>query len=167
MKVRPVLRTCRRMVAVVAIAVIGSSSASCAPRSSQSGDPQPEKTTGVNVEYDDAAAHEQARAMGRALYYVYLLKKGPTWSPDSTAEIDALQEAHLANLNRLRQEGKLVLNGPLLDAFQLSGEIRGIGVLKATSMDEARSWIGTDPMVRVGRLVFELHAWMVPQGVLP
>jgi uncharacterized protein YciI len=72
------------------------------------------------MEYNDAEAHEQARAMGRALYYVYLLKKGPTWSPDSTPEITALQEAHLANLERLRQEGKLVLNGPLLDSFQLS-----------------------------------------------
>jgi uncharacterized protein YciI len=100
------------------------------------------------MEYHDAEAHEQARAMGMAVYYVYLLKKGPTWSPDSTPEIDALQEAHLANMRRLREEGKLVLNGPLLDSFQLSGEIRGIGVLKAASMTEAQAWIGTDPMVR-------------------
>ncbi|MEX2556000.1 MAG: YciI family protein [Actinomycetota bacterium] len=119
------------------------------------------------MEYNDAEAHEQARDMGMALYYVYLLKKGPVWSADSTPEIAALQEAHLANLGRLRQEGKLVLNGPLLDSFQLSGEIRGIGVLKATSMAEAEAWIGTDPMVKVGRLVFELHAWMVAEGVLP
>ena len=119
------------------------------------------------MEYNDAEAHEQAHAMGMALYYVYLLKKGPTWSADSTPEIDALQEAHLANMRRLREEGKLVLNGPLLDSFQLSGEIRGIGVLKAASMEEAQAWIGTDPMVKVDRLVFELHAWMVPKGVLP
>jgi uncharacterized protein YciI len=105
--------------------------------------------------------------MDMAVYYVYLLKKGPAWSPDSTPEIDALQEQHLANLRRLGKEGKLVLNGPLLDSFQLSGEIRGIGVLKAGSMAEAREWIGTDPMVKVGRLVFELHAWMVARGILP
>ena len=119
------------------------------------------------MEYDDAAAWDQARALGMALYYVYLLKQGPAWSPDATPEIAALQEAHLANLRRLRDEGKLVLNGPLLDAFQLGGELRGIGVLKASSMAEAREWIGTDPMVRVGRLVFEMHAWMVREGVLP
>lgn len=105
--------------------------------------------------------------MGMALYYVYLLKKGPTWSGYETPEIEALQDAHLANMQRLRDEGKLVLNGPLLDAFQLSGEIRGIGVLKAASMAEAESWIASDPMVGVGRLVFELHAWMVPEGILP
>ena len=153
---------------VVAMVVIGSSGASCPPRDSQRVDArQPTKVTRSNMEYDDAAAHEQARAMGMALYYVYLLKKGPQWSPDSTAEIDALQEAHLANMRRLRQEGRIVVSGPLLDAFQLSGDIRSIGVLRASTMEEAQSWIGTDPMVKVGRLVFELHAWMVPKGVLP
>lgn len=119
------------------------------------------------MEFNETEAHELAKSMDRAVYYVYLLKKGPTWSPDPTPEIEALQEAHLANLHRLGEEGKLVLNGPLLDAFQLSGEIRGIGVLKAGSLAEAQEWIGTDPMVRVGRLVFELHAWMVAKGVLP
>lgn len=118
-------------------------------------------------DYDDAKAREQAGAMGMALYYVYLLRKGPAWSPDSTPEIDRLQQEHLANMRRLREEGKLVLNGPLLDAFQLSGDIRGIGVLKAGSMEEARAWIATDPMVKIGRLVFELHAWMVHKDILP
>lgn len=117
--------------------------------------------------YSDTEAHEQARAMGMALYYVYLLRKGPDWSPDTTPEIDALQDAHVANMRRLRQEGKIVVSGPLLDAFQLGGEIRSVGVMKAATMDEARSWIATDPMVKVRRLVFEMHAWMVPKGILP
>ena len=119
------------------------------------------------MSYNEAEAYELAASMDRAIYYVYLLRKGPTWSPDSTPEISALQEAHLGNLRRLADEGKLVLNGPLLDAFQLGGEIRGIGVLKAASLAEAREWIGTDPMVKAGRLVFEVHAWMVPKGILP
>jgi uncharacterized protein YciI len=117
--------------------------------------------------YDDAEAWRDAAEMDMAVYYVYLLKKGPSWSPDSTPEVDALQTQHLANLRRLGEEGKLVLNGPLLDAFQLSGEIRGIGVLKASSLAEAQEWIGTDPMVKAGRLIFELHTWMVGKGILP
>ncbi len=119
------------------------------------------------MEYDDAQAWRDAGEFGMAVYYIYLLKKGPSWTPDSTPEIKALQDAHLANLDRLGQEGKLVLNGPLLDSFQLSGEIRGIGVLKAGSQTEAREWISTDPMVKIGRLVFELHTWMVGKGILP
>ena len=101
------------------------------------------------------------------VYYVYLLKKGPTWSPDETPEINALQEAHLANMKRLADMGKLVINGPLLDSFATSGEIRGIGALKTKSMQEAQELINTDPMVKVGRLVFELHAWMINKNILP
>jgi uncharacterized protein YciI len=128
---------------------------------------RPDREAIPTRKYDDSEAREQARALGMALYYVYLLRKGPAWAPGSTPEIAALQEEHLANLRRLRAESKLVLNGPLLDSLQLGGDIRGIGVLKAASMSEAREWIATDPMVKVGRLVFELHAWMVGDGILP
>jgi len=101
------------------------------------------------------------------IYYLFLLKKGPTWSLDSTPEIEKLQEEHLSNLRRLGEMGKLVINGPLLDSFATSGEIRGIGVLKTNSLAEAQELISTDPMVKVGRLIFELHTWMVAKNVLP
>jgi uncharacterized protein YciI len=119
--------------------------------------------------YDDTQAWKDVSEHfpNMTIYYVYLLKKGPTWSPDSTPEIEALQEAHLANLRRLREIGNLVLNGPLLDSFATSGEIRGIGVLKTGSLAEAQDLISTDPMVKVGRLIFELHTWMVEKNILP
>lgn len=119
--------------------------------------------------YDDAQAWKDVSEHfpGMTIYYIYLLKKGPAWSPDATPEIEALQEAHLANLRRLGEMGKLVLNGPLLDSFATSGEIRGIGVLKASSLEEAQGLISTDPMVKVGRLIFELHTWMVNKHILP
>lgn len=119
--------------------------------------------------YDDAQAWADVSAHSptMTIYYVYLLKKGPAWTADETPEIDALQEAHLANMRRLGEMGKLVLNGPLLDSFATSGEIRGIGVLKTASLAEAQELIGTDPMVKVNRLVFELHAWMVGKNILP
>ena len=119
------------------------------------------------MSYSETEARDLAASMDRALYYVYLLRKGPTWTADATPALDALQAAHIANMRRLHEEGKVVLNGPLLDAFQLGGELRGIGVLNAASMDEAEQWLGTDPMVKAGHLAFEVHAWMVPKGVLP
>jgi uncharacterized protein len=117
--------------------------------------------------YSEAEAHELAASMDRAIYFVYLLRKGPAWSAASTPELAALQEAHLGNLHRLAEAGQLVLNGPLLDSFQLGGELRGIGVLKAASLAEAEAWIGTDPMVKAGHLAVKVHAWMVARGVLP
>ncbi len=119
--------------------------------------------------YDDAQARKDVEEYfpNMTIYYIYLLKKGPKWSPEETPEINALQEAHLANLRRLGEMGKLVLNGPLLDSFATSGEIRGIGVLKTNSLAEAQELISTDPMVKVGRLIFELHTWMVGKNILP
>ena len=119
--------------------------------------------------YDDAQAWKDVTEHfpNMTIYYIFLLKKGPVWSPNPTPEIEALQEAHLANLRRLGEMGKLVLNGPLLDSFATSGEIRGIGVLKAGSLVEAQELIGTDPMVKAGRLIFELHTWMVNKNILP
>ncbi|MFT3895476.1 MAG: YciI family protein [Anaerolineales bacterium] len=119
--------------------------------------------------YDDVQAWKDVNEHfpNMTIYYIYLLKKGPTWTPDETPEINALQEAHLANLRRLGEMGKLVLNGPLLDSFAISGEIRGIGVLKTNSLAEAQELISTDPMIKMGRLVFELHTWMVQKNILP
>ena len=119
--------------------------------------------------YDDSQAWKDVdeHFPDMTIYYIYLLKKGPAWSPDETPEIEALQAAHIANLKRLREMGKLVLNGPLLDSFATSGEIRGIGVLKSRSLAEAQELISTDPMVKVGRLIFELHTWMVNKNILP
>lgn len=119
--------------------------------------------------YDDAQTWRDVREHfpTMTLYYIFLLKKGPAWSSEATPEIEALQEAHLANLRHLGELGKLVINGPLLDSFATSGEIRGIGVLKTDSLAEARELISTDPMVQVGRLIFELHAWMVDKNILP
>ena len=116
--------------------------------------------------FDENEAKEIARSMNMAIYYVYLLKKGTTWTPEETPEINALQEAHLANFRRLNEMGKLAINGPLLDSLMEGGEIRGIGVLKADSMDEARALISTDPMVIAGRLIFEIHPWMIAKGIL-
>jgi uncharacterized protein YciI len=124
---------------------------------------------GGGMTYDDSQAWKDVSQHfpNMTIYYIYLLKKGPTWSPDETPEIEALQEAHLANMRRLGELGKLVLNGPLLDSFATSGEIRGIGVLKTSSLAEAQELIGTDPMVKAGRLIFELHTWMVKKNILP
>jgi uncharacterized protein YciI len=119
--------------------------------------------------YDDAQAWKDVSENfpNMTIRYVFILKKGPTWSPDETPEIDALQEAHLANYRRLEEMGKLVVTGPFLDSFAVSGEVRGMGVLRAGSLEEAYELISTDPMVKVNRLAFELHAWMIDKNVLP
>ena len=117
--------------------------------------------------YDDTQAWRDVRENlpNMTIYYAFLLRKGPTWSPDSTPEIEELQRAHLANYTRLAEMGKLVVTGPFLDAFATSGDLRGMGVLRAVSLAEADELISTDPMVKVGRLIFELHPWMIEKNI--
>jgi len=119
--------------------------------------------------YDDAQAWRdvQQNLPNMTIYYAFLLRKGPTWSPDSTPEIEELQKAHLVNYSHLAEMGKLLVTGPFLDAFETSGDLRGMGVLKTSSLTEAQELISTDPMVKVGRLIFELHPWMIEKNIFP
>ncbi|WKZ59624.1 MAG: YciI family protein [Cyclobacteriaceae bacterium] len=64
-------------------------------------------------------------------------------------ELDKLMEGHLANINRLAAEGKLVAAGP----FDGGG---GLFVLNTTSIDEANSWLSTDPGIQANRWRLEV-----------
>lgn len=59
-------------------------------------------------------------------------------------ESDKLMEGHMANIGRLAKEGKLIVAGP----FDGGG---GIFVLKTNSVEEAKSWLATDPGVKAER----------------
>ena len=94
-------------------------------------------------------------------YYVGLLYRGPSWSPEETPERQRIQEAHLANIQRLADEGKLLLAGPFSDG----GDMRGMFVFQVASMEEAKALCDTDPAVKAGRLRVELHPWYSAKGI--
>lgn len=95
--------------------------------------------------------------------YIGFLSRGAKWTPEKTPETAALQEAHLANINRLAATKKLVAAGPFGD----NGILRGIFVFRVASLAEAKELAETDPAVKAGRLVIDMHPWMVPEGILP
>ena len=94
-------------------------------------------------------------------YYVGFLYRGPSWSPGETPESKTIQEGHLANIQRLAKEGKLLLAGPFTD----DGDLRGMFVFQAASLDEAKALCDTDPAVKAGRLRVELHPWFSAKGI--
>ncbi|MEJ2194777.1 MAG: YciI family protein [Ignavibacteriaceae bacterium] len=94
-------------------------------------------------------------------YYMAFLKKGPKWSPKETEETNKVQAAHLANIQKLVDEGKMILAGPFLDEW----EVRGIFVYKVDSMEEAIELTKQDPAVIAGRLSLELHPWYSAKGI--
>ncbi len=121
--------------------------------SETSGTPTEEATdsAGYNAEL---ARELGADPYGMKQYVMAFLKAGPTRSQDSL-EAARLQRAHLDNITRLAEEGKLVLAGPFMD----DGEVRGIYVFDVRTVEEAEALTATDPSIQAGRLVMELHPW--------
>ena len=64
-------------------------------------------------------------------------------------QLDKIMEGHLANIERLAKEGKLLVAGP----FDGGG---GIFILNTTSTDEARQWLSTDPGIQANRWDIEI-----------
>src|SRR6266498_3101058 len=91
--------------------------------------------------------------------YLAFLKKGPNRKEGDgeTPEVQELQKAHLANINRLAETKKLILAGPFGD----DGNLSGIFVFRVSSPEEAKDLCATDPMIKVGRLAAEIHPWQV------
>ena len=95
--------------------------------------------------------------------YLAFLVRGDKWTADKTPATEAIQKAHLANIEKLAQTKKLVVAGPFGD----DGSLRGVFVFRTDSIEEARSLANTDPAVQAGRLVLQIHPWLVPEGILP
>ncbi|HET6542246.1 MAG TPA: YciI family protein [Chryseolinea sp.] len=80
--------------------------------------------------------------------FVFLHKKS---SAEQLAkeQLDKIMEGHMANIERLAKEGKLLVAGP----FDGGG---GIFILNTTSTDEARQWLSTDPGIQANRWDIEI-----------
>lgn len=105
--------------------------------------------------YDSIKAHEYgADDYGMKMYVIAFLKRGPNRDRDS-AEAHELQRAHLDNINRLVEEGKMVLAGP----FGGDGELRGIYIFNVETVEEAKALTETDPAIQAGSLEMELIPW--------
>lgn len=112
--------------------------------------------------YDESLALKYgADDYGMKTYVMAFLKKGPN-RDRSPEEAQSLQRAHLDNISRLGQEGKLVLAGP----FMSDGDIRGIYVFDVRTIEEAKALTETDPAIQSGSLVMELHPWYGSAGLM-
>ena len=128
---------------------------SCTSTSKTATSQNTNSTVSATNGYDAALAQKLgADDYGMRQYVMAFLKKGPNRSSDA-ATAQALQKAHLQNINRLAEEGKLVVAGPFLD----KGDVRGIYIFNVTSIEEAQKLTETDPAIQAGSLVMELHPW--------
>lgn len=91
-------------------------------------------------------------------YFMVILSKGPNREQDST-ELERLQEGHMENIARLAKDGKLILVGPFLD----DGTLRGIFIFDVATKEEVKKLVDSDPTVKAGRMVYEIHPWLGPK----
>ena len=92
-------------------------------------------------------------------YFIAFLKRGPNRS-QSKKEADSLQALHQAHLGKMYGEGYADISGPFGD----DGEIRGITIYNTPTLEMADSLANSDPMVKAGRLVIEIHPWWAAKG---
>ena len=105
--------------------------------------------------YDSVLAKKLgADDYGMKKYVMAFLKRGPNRSPDSAVRAQ-LQQAHLQNIQRMADKGKLIVAGPFLDTL----DVRGIYIFNVESVEEAKALTETDPAIKAGSLVMELRPW--------
>lgn len=93
------------------------------------------------------------------MYWLVFLLKGNNRTQDSIASA-RIQAAHIANIERLAKEGKIVMAGPM----GYDKDLRGIFIMNCKDSAEAASYIKTDSAIITGRLRFELHPWWTAKG---
>ncbi|MFT3883377.1 MAG: YciI family protein [Gemmatales bacterium] len=107
------------------------------------------------AEYDaKLAASLGADDYGMRQYVLVILKTGPK-KMAAGKERDEMFKGHMANIQRLASEGKLALAGPLdgKDGW------RGLFIVAAKTIDEARKLVETDPVLKEGEMVAEYHTY--------
>jgi uncharacterized protein YciI len=90
-------------------------------------------------------------------YIIVFLNKKSDAAQLSEAETETIMKGHMANMERLAKEGKLLAAGP----FEGGG---GIFIMKSTSVREVEGWISTDPGVQAKRWSIEIMPYNPRHG---
>jgi uncharacterized protein YciI len=110
----------------------------------------------VNPEFDQALADSlQADQYGMKMYVLVILKSGEA-KIDDKEKVNELFRGHMENINRLVEENKLIVAGPM---GKNDKTYRGIFILDVKTIDEAKDLVKTDPAVNAGLLAVEFYEW--------
>jgi uncharacterized protein YciI len=112
--------------------------------------------------YDEALAKSLGvNESGLRPYVLVILKTGPNKVPEGEARTKMFQ-GHFANMQRLAEEKKLVLAGPLdgIDGW------RGVFVFATPDVEQAKAYVATDPVIINGEMVAEYHKLFSSGGLM-
>ena len=104
---------------------------------------------------ENLAKSLQADDYGMKKYVFCILKTGSNTSATKEEQTKYF-EGHMANINKLAKEGKLVLAGPFMKNDR---NYRGVFIFNVESIEEAKSLVDTDPAVQAKLFEAELNPW--------
>ena len=99
----------------------------------------------ANTSYDEKLAKSLNADEYGMKHYVFCILKTGTNTTVSKEETKKLFEGHMANINRLAKEGKLVVAGPFMKNER---NYRGIFIFNVSTVEEANALVETDPAVK-------------------
>jgi len=88
-------------------------------------------------------------------YLVMLRRTGPRWDPSRPLEEQSDWEAHAAFMDRLVDDGFVVLGGPLAD------EVRVVLAVEAESEEAVRATLARDPWHGTHLVEESIDAWTI------
>ncbi|MDI9309665.1 MAG: YciI family protein [Limnohabitans sp.] len=106
--------------------------------------------------YDEKLAKEVGADEYGMKNYVFCILKTGSNTTATAEEKKKYFEGHMANINRLAEEGKLVVAGPFMKNER---NYRGIFIFNCTTVEEAQKLVETDPAVQAKIFEAELTPW--------
>lgn len=110
----------------------------------------------TETKYDENLAKSLNADQNGMKKYVFCLLKTGTNTTASKEETKKLFEGHMANINKLAEEGKLVVAGPFM---KNNRNYRGIYIFNVETVEEAQTLVATDPAIKANLLKAELTPW--------
>lgn len=109
-----------------------------------------------NPNYDEALAKKIGAPDNGMKTYVFSLLTTGTNTTATPEEKKKLFEGHMANINKLASEGKLVMAGPFMKNDK---DYRGIFIFNCSTIEEAEKLVNSDPAVQANLLKADLTVW--------
>jgi uncharacterized protein YciI len=110
----------------------------------------------VSNSYDSTLALKYgADEYGMKSYFLIILKTGTNEIKDKSVR-DSIFKGHFTNMEKLANDGILVVAGPIQNNEKL---YRGIFVFNLVDEDEAKKYLNTDPAIKSKVLDYEIYKW--------
>lgn len=117
----------------------------------------------VNPSYDAKLAKELGGNDNGMKTYIFCLLKTGSNTTATKEEKAKLFEGHMANINRLAEEGKLVVAGPFMKNDK---NYRGIFIFNVSTVEEAQALVASDPAVKANIFEAELTPWFCSAALM-